>query len=220
MSQGAAAADGDIAGQVQDELNWAPDVDSGRVAVSIADGILTLSGAVATHAEKLAAERCALRVRGVRSVRDELSVDAPPADDPAIREAVRQSLEWHTAFTTPIHVDVTDGHVVLTGDVPWDHQRQAAEHIAANVSGVRSVDNRIELTRRPSAADTAERIHNALLRQALLATRSIRVETDGTRVILHGRVASWLERAHAAKAAWASPHVTDVDNRIVVEGER
>ena len=35
-------------------------------------------------------------------------------------------------------------------------------------------------------------------------------------VMLTGTVRSWAEKNQAVEAAWASPHVTEVDNRIVV----
>ncbi|MBN9190877.1 MAG: BON domain-containing protein, partial [Microbacterium sp.] len=72
------------------------------------------------------------------------------------------------------------------------------------------------LTARPSAEDAEERIKKAITRNAQLDATSIEVSAKGNTVTLTGSVASWAERRQAERAAWASPHVTDVVNRIQV----
>jgi osmotically-inducible protein OsmY len=62
----------------------------------------------------------------------------------------------------------------------------------------------------------AERIRGAIRRSALLDAASIEVTMEGTEAVLTGTVRSFAERRQAEKAAWASPHVTDVRNDIVV----
>ena len=56
------------------QLDWDPDVDAGAVGVSAHDSVVTLTGFVDTYAEKLAAERVAKRVRGVRAVANDITV--------------------------------------------------------------------------------------------------------------------------------------------------
>ncbi|MCE7481821.1 BON domain-containing protein [Microbacterium profundi] len=74
----------------------------------------------------------------------------------------------------------------------------------------------ITLTARLSADDAEERIRSAIKRNAQLDASRVQVSIDGTTATLTGTVRSWPEKSQAAGAAWASPHVTDVDNRIVV----
>jgi osmotically-inducible protein OsmY len=45
----------------------------------------------------------------------------------------------------------------------------------------------------------------------------IRIEVNDREVALSGTVQSWAEREEAERAAWTTPGVTKVDNRIVVE---
>jgi osmotically-inducible protein OsmY len=78
------------------------------------------------------------------------------------------------------------------------------------------VDSRITLSRRPSAADAAERIRDAIRRNALLDAQTIEVAIEGTEAVLTGTVRSFAERRQAEQAAWASPHVAAVRNDIVV----
>lgn len=79
-----------------------------------------------------------------------------------------------------------------------------------------SVDNMITLTPRVSGTDAELRIKAALVRNAQVDAATIDAAVVGTTVTLTGTVKSWSEKQAAAKAAWASPHVTNVDNRIVV----
>jgi osmotically-inducible protein OsmY len=64
--------------QIRDEVNEAITrddlVDAMHLAVEVADGVVTLTGLVASRAEKRAAEECALRIGGVHDVMNALRV--------------------------------------------------------------------------------------------------------------------------------------------------
>ena len=47
----------------------------------------------------------------------------------------------------------------------------------------------------------------------------ITIETDGSRIILKGKIRSITEREEAEKAAWSAPGVTSVENELVVAEE-
>ena len=86
-----------------------------------------------------------------------------------------------------------------------------------HLKGVNYVSNLIALTPRVSAPDTEKRIRNAITRNAQLDANTITVATSGDKVILTGTVRSWAEKREAQRAAWASPHVSDVDDRISLQ---
>ena len=209
------ATDSDLQIQaaVQAELEWTPDVDAAGIGVAVEDGAVTLTGEVDNYAERLAAKHAALRLRGVRAVVDAMAAIATETD---IAKEVERALR--TAVNVPATVQATlDGHhVTLTGEVQWDFQRVAAKRAVQYLRGVYSVNNMITLTARPSAEDAEERIKKAITRNAQLDATSIEVSAKGNTVTLTGSVASWAERRQAERAAWASPHVTDVVNRIQV----
>ena len=69
-----ARRDRDVRDSVQNELEWMPQVEASRIGVSVEDGAVTLSGEVDDFAQRVAAKRAALRVRGVRTVIDHLTV--------------------------------------------------------------------------------------------------------------------------------------------------
>ena len=117
------------------ELDWDPDVDAGAIGVTAKDGVVTLTGFVDTYAGKLAAERIAKRVRGVRAVANDitvrLTVDRTDADIAADAAA---ALKVQTTVPDNVQITVHHGHVGLTGTVEWftrrpsPHRRLAAPH--------------------------------------------------------------------------------------------
>jgi osmotically-inducible protein OsmY len=213
------ALDPDVRRAVLAELEWTPTLDATAVRVVVLGGAVTLSGVVGTVAERRAAERAAMRVRGVTAVVDEVVVR--PAGDPVpdgeLAATVARALHDDAETpTTPMEVRVRDGVVVLIGEAVSEAQRTAARRVVEGLRGVRAVDSRIVLLRWPAAADAEARIRAALARDALLAGDRLSVRLAGTTAVLEGRVASLVERREAEATAWASPCVTAVDDRIVV----
>jgi osmotically-inducible protein OsmY len=205
---------------VIEELAWSPEVNDSRIGVSVIDGAVTLSGEVDSHAERNAAVKAALRVTGVSVVADELEVRRNARSqhtDTEIAAAIREALKWTSKVPgDSVKVEVRDHVAILTGQVTYQFQRREAAKLVGNVVGVEHVQNRLELAPRASAADTGEHIRRALIRSAAVDADAIRVTTVGTDVTLSGTVRTWLERSEAARAAWASPHVTSVHNNIQV----
>ena len=75
---------------VLQQLAWDSQVDAGGIGVTAKKGAVTLTGFIDSYAGKLAAERAAKRVRGVRAVANNIVVrlrfdrtDADVADDAA-----------------------------------------------------------------------------------------------------------------------------------------
>lgn len=119
-----------------------------------------------------------------------------------------------------VKAEINDHHVTLTGEVEWDYQRRAARRVVEHLRGVHTVNNMITLSARPTVPDAEERIRNALTRNALLDAQKVTVTIAGNnKVILGGTVRSRAEKQQAGRAVWGSPHVMDVDNRIVVQSK-
>jgi len=211
--------DEDLQRAVQQELEWTPDVDSAGIGVAVEDGTVALSGEVDSHPERLAARHAALRVRGVNAVIDHLGLPSSPDEhmaDTAVAEEVEHALRAAADVPPGVKAVIEGGDVSLMGEVDWDYERRAAKRAVQHLKGVRTVNSMITLTARPSAADAEERIRGAIRRNALVDAHTIEVAVSGTTVMLTGTVRSWAEKNQAVEAAWASPHVTEVDNRIVV----
>jgi osmotically-inducible protein OsmY len=70
-------ADKDLREAVERHLDFVLDVPSEKVGVTASGSVVTLSGYVETYADKLAAERAAKVVYGVRAVANDLEVKSP-----------------------------------------------------------------------------------------------------------------------------------------------
>lgn len=219
MGTAATHSDLDVQTAVQDELQWTPDVDAAGIGVAVEDGTVALSGEVDTYSERLAAKHAALRVQGVTAVVDGLTVHPKatlPVSETDIAREVDRALRGASNVPDSVKAEIEGHRVTLRGEVEWDYQRRAARQVVQYLKGVYMVNNMITITGRPSAADAGERIRKALVRNAQLDANTIDVSVSGTKVTLTGHVRSWAEKRQAGMAAWASPHVTDVDNHIVV----
>lgn len=206
--------------RVTNELVWDPEVTSSNVGVTSHDGVVTLSGFVSSYAERLAAERAALRVHGTRGVANELVVRlAGDRIDPDIAADAVNALKFNLSVPETIQVTVHKGHVTLDGNCQWWFQRKAAERAVEHIPGVVGVTNYVVVKPRLSAGLIRDQIEAALRRNAIVDSKHIRVLTDGSTVTLTGNVKSYAERREAEHAAWAAPGVSSVLNHVTVTPE-
>lgn len=206
--------------RVLDELVFDPSVDAAHIGVAAQNGVVTLSGHVGSVAEKFAAERAARRVKGVKAIAQELAVHLPPdkktADDEIAQRAVKM-LDWDVLVPPgTIAVEVEHGVITLSGTVEWGYQRDEAERDLRRLGGVNGVINLIEVRPRVDAADIQTRLRAAFERNAELEAGGINVTVRDNRVILSGKVKSWIEREEAERVAWSVPGVTAVEDHIAI----
>jgi osmotically-inducible protein OsmY len=207
---------------VTDELGWTPNVNADRIAVSVDTGAVTLSGQVETYPEKTAAMDAAMRVIGVTAIADEITVKnsmAPREDSDIAREAADALDRIVYVPAGAVKAAVRDHAVTLTGNVSWDYQREATRRAMEQLRGVRAVFDKVTLT--PEAAivtpeDAKAKITAALMRNARMDASRVKVSVDGTGVEMTGSVSSWAEFRQAGHAAWSTPGVTRVENRLLV----
>jgi osmotically-inducible protein OsmY len=199
------------------QLEWDPEVDASAIGVAAKQGTITLTGFIDTYAGKLAAERSAKRVHGVRVVANDLEVRLRlERTDPDIASDAERALRLHGEVPETVQAVVHHGRVTLTGKVDWLFQSRDAEKAVRHVRGVCHVFNRIEVVSRAIAEDVRHRIEQALHRNADIDAHRVAVTINGTLATLTGDVVSWTQREIAERAASQAQGITAVENLIAV----
>jgi osmotically-inducible protein OsmY len=212
-------SDMELRRNVISELNFEPAINAAHIGVGAEDGVVTLSGHVESYVEKLAAEKAAKRVKGVKALAEEIKVrfpeDKKTADDEIANRAIRM-LEWNgTVPFDSVMVKVQDGWVHLSGEVNWKYQCTAVESLIHRLSGIKGIINHIVVRPHVEPLDVKCKIEDALNRSAQALARGISVSVeDSGHVVLEGQVNDWQARNAVEDAAWSAPGVTWVDNRL------
>ena len=202
---------------VMHQLEWDPAVDASAIGVAARDRSVTLTGFIDTYAAKLAAERAAKRVHGVRAVANDIEVRLRMGrNDADIAADVAMALRIHSSIPEAVQAAVHHGHVTLTGTAAWLYQKQLAEKAAAHIRGVRHVVNLINVLPKAGERDVRRRIVEALHRGADIEASQITVTVADGVARLVGSARTWAQRDSAAHAAAAAPGIIMVDNQIVV----
>jgi osmotically-inducible protein OsmY len=201
------------------ELSWEPMVTSAHIGVTAHEGVVTLSGHVASYMEKHAAETAASRVKGVKAVAEEIEIklagDMRRTDD-QIAGAALESLRWDVSVPKDkIKVKVEKGWVTLTGSVDWHFQKDAAAHDVRRLFGVVGISDEIAIKPQIRPSDIHEKIMTALHR-SWFDPAHISVSAEGGVVQLDGGVRSWYERQLAETAAWGAPGITHVQDNLTI----
>ncbi len=148
-------ADGLLQADIQRQLDWNAELAPYDLMVDVVDAVATLHGSVSNSVESRRARRIAEDTAGVVGVVNAVHVNTALVqvreglsrpDDETLHRRIAQSLERDPrVLKDRIKIDVTDGHVQLTGVVPVPGQGVWAEQIVRSLYGVESVRNAIEL---------------------------------------------------------------------------
>lgn len=212
--------DAQIQADVVAELRWEPRVQPNEIAVTVKNGVVTLTGYVDSYTKRWAAEDAAHRVRGVRAVANDVEVRLPSdrtRTDADLAAAAVRALQ-RDAFIPIDALDVTvsKGWVTLKGDVEWQYQKDAAARCVRDLVGVKGVTNTIAVQPHVKPLDVRDKIEAAFKRSAEVDARRINVTGTDGKIILSGNVRSFAERQEAERAAWAAPGVTRVEDHLTI----
>jgi hyperosmotically inducible periplasmic protein len=158
------ADDAGITSKVKTKMAADPNASALRVDVDTVNGVVTLKGTVPTATEKATAERIAKETEGVTRVVNNITVNpvgATTADEKAGAAAgtAGEAISDATILTKikaqyvadgiiGTNVDVTNGAVVLKGEVENAAEKAKAEDIAKKTDGVKSVKNQITIAKK------------------------------------------------------------------------
>lgn len=206
-----------------------------KLKVHVKDGVVTLTGTVASAAERRRAYADAW-VAGAKDVSTEAvrvkwwekhvmrrpvkDVGAEVLDEQAekaIKEAL--SVDPRVIGENPrVHVNVVDGTATLTGDVPSYDSKYAAEQDALNTVGVWQVRNLLKVRPVPvvSDDDLEKRIDRALDRNPYIDHLSLRAYVENGQATLYGEVENEFQREQANWVAGQIDGVVDVRDALRV----
>jgi osmotically-inducible protein OsmY len=140
-----------IALKIRSELLMKANVSAAATKVDVKDGVVTLTGTVQNLAQKDLTEAYAKDIDNVKSVRNELVVEAPAAgsstvgetiDDASITAQVKFALFSHRS-TSALSTKVTTENAVvsITGIAGSDAEKSLVAKLAQDTRGVKSVVN-------------------------------------------------------------------------------
>jgi hyperosmotically inducible protein len=229
--------------QIGKALQADPSLKSSQITVqSVNKGVVLLGGTAKTLSAHLRAIEVVAIIPGVRRVASEVQSPDTLADAEIWRESTpppsgegygvwdTASDIWITSATkmrlladsqTPaldINVDTWDGVVTLFGIVPSQEAKAAAEADARQVSGVKRVENELQVV--ASAKQAAGQVRDEELERAVKqafdtpALKDISIEVKNGVVRLTGTVPSGARRLEAATVARAVPGVRAVEDDL------
>jgi osmotically-inducible protein OsmY len=138
----------DIRAAVIDDLTFDPDVDASGITVEDRNGEVVLAGSVPSYRQYMEAAAVASRVVGVKDVHNHLEVALPPGDhrdDSTLTAIANNALTLGHTVAVGVEATATNGDVTLTGAVRCGAERAAAEAMIADLTGVRSVTNDVQI---------------------------------------------------------------------------
>ena len=207
--------------EVEEELDFDPLINSAQIGVEVTDRVVTLSGHPSSYAEKIAAEKAAQRVSGVKAVVVDMHVRLSNDDvhtDEETASAVRSMLHWIAGLgEDAVKVQVENGWVTLNGEVDSPRRSYLAARTIGQMRSVTGVTNLIKVSVPKAASDVTENIRRALQRHAERAAKHIQIKVHDGTVTLTGKVASYAERSLARGAAWSAPGVHAVIDDLEIE---
>lgn len=141
-------SDAEIKDILSSILQWDPDIVSSDVLINVENGNITLDGSVPSLWQKARIEEIAAEINGVISLHNRLTV-VPAAHyvDELIAKDVVAALDRSADINVnTVDVQVSDGRVVLSGNVSSYNALKAAENCARYTDGVIEVINNLLIT--------------------------------------------------------------------------
>ena len=140
--------DTDIAKTVRTALEWDVLVPHDRIRTTVSQGIVTLEGKVDFWSQFDDGARSIRNLAGVREVKNLITVEPslPRVSPQGVRGAIEQALERHAEHAAKhVQIAVTDGKVILSGDVPSWAERNTVEGAVRGTPGVWKVENQLRI---------------------------------------------------------------------------
>ncbi len=135
--------DQDIANAIRHALKWDVTVPDHRIKSTVTNGAVTLEGTVDNWMERYNAEKAILRLTGVTSVNNRITVNYVYVDPNKVKRNIQDALQRQTEREAKhLDISVRDGTVTITGTVRSYSEKNAMERIAWATPGVKHVEDK------------------------------------------------------------------------------
>ena len=201
-----------------------------NVQVTVADGIVTLTGSVQQYNDKEKAEREARKVEHIAGVRNDIQVAGPMVPDTELAQKVADRLRYDRVdqgiMFNNFSLAVKDGIVTVSGTALNEPNKASALAVVAGTPGVKGVVDNIQV--QPASinddrlrVEVARAIYGSptLQRYANDPEAPIRIVVVNGHVTLAGVVDNQADKALALSQARSVPGVFSVDDKLVVAGQ-
>lgn len=213
--------------EVVDQITRDDRVDASKVAVEVDNGIVILRGEVPSYFTRSAVQYSALKVVDVRRVVNQITVNPPepflasepPLADVEIENNIKEKFADNPDINlTNIEVNVSAGAVTLTGTVNAYWKKMHVVDLISDGPGVVYIDNLLAVVPTEDHYDQeiAREIVYNLNRTVDVDPDEITVKVEAGKVLMSGTVPSRAARQLAYEAAWFTPGVVDVEDRLSI----
>ena len=197
-----------------------------HVKVKADEGVVTLTGTVQDTDDRTLAVDTVENLPGVTSVRNEIVVQPtyPENSDGWMILKIRGRLLMRgNVSATNTKVEAKDGHVILTGTADNLAQKELTGIYAAEIAGVKSVQNDLVVTDKPTLAEKIDdasitsQVKFALLTHKSTSALHTKIVTSGGVVLVTGEASSEAEKSLVTKLAKDVRGVNSVSNNMIVK---
>lgn len=201
-----------------------------HVQVKASDGIVTLTGVVQDADDKALAADTVENLPGVTAVKNEITVksDYPAHSDSWMAFKIRSRLLVKANVSaTNTKVMALNGVITLTGTADNAAQKELTGVYAAEIDGVKSVNNEISVLEKPVTGQTVgekiddasitSQVKYALLTHKATSALKTKVTTNDGAVVITGEASSDAEKSLVTKLAKDVRGVIAVSNNMTVK---
>jgi len=131
-------------GKIQKEVGVALNSSPSTISTSVKGGVVTLTGTVASEAEKTAAEEAIKAIKDIKSIDNKIVVELPPAPVISPSDSIRMHIEaaLNTAGFKDVKVEVSpESEITLTGNVKRADLKKVMQ--IANETKPKKVNNKL-----------------------------------------------------------------------------
>lgn len=213
-----------IRSEILSKVEKDPNFGSYDLDITARQGEVFLRGVVLSERDKDALVRYAMAVKGVQSVTDYTMIGNITAAEESLTHRIRDAVARELKIENyDLKVRRQNNHVTLSGAVANAGDSARIERIALDVSGVKKVENNLEI--RPSMdrfvmndTELLARVEDALKESGDYSPKAVTLRAENGVIRLEGSLPSHRAVDKTLSVVLMVPGVKDVDSGLKVQG--